>query len=196
MAQLKSRPAHGDDRAVDMKIRQHRQHRTPLGRDELGGARPQSETCSVAATMLAWVSTAPLGIPVVPPVNWIRAGSAGAMATLGIGYGWSSSIRRLKCCQPSSSSSSAAVLTKPSIKSVTRVTRLIQRDLPDQGANRRQHHVEGDQSDIPVSSTTRFSSCGVHRVEIDDHDPQTPAGIATDHILGAGGQEQADTIAL
>ena len=38
---------------------------------------PQSEAWSVAATTLAWVRTAPLGMPVVPPVNWIRAGSSG-----------------------------------------------------------------------------------------------------------------------
>ena len=46
-------------------------------------AAPHRLHCMAAATRLAWVSTAPLGRPVVPPVNWIRAGSSTAMSILG-----------------------------------------------------------------------------------------------------------------
>ena len=72
---------------------------------------PQSEAWSVAATMLAWVRSAPLGTPVVPPVNWIRAGSSGAKGTRGSRVSAFPAMSSEKWRHPSSRSSSLAVLT-------------------------------------------------------------------------------------
>jgi len=72
---------------------------------------------------LPWVRTAPLGMPVVPPVNWIMAGSSGLTSTLERRVEGVFSSSSEKCSHPSSRSRLLAELTgNPLTKSVTAVT--------------------------------------------------------------------------
>ena len=58
-------------------------------------------TCCMFATMLAWVSIAPLATPVVPPVYWRKAMSSWPMATSGNACIWPSVSASRKRTAPS-----------------------------------------------------------------------------------------------